>query len=170
MTYYQLEAQRVVGIPLYKNGEIVEFALVDLEDAHKVLSISNKWKVNTQGYAYCRKGSEPNRVTVLMHRVILDNPENMVDHINRNRIDNRRGNLRPATAAQNFLNRERPTDKTSGFIGVQKQSANRFIARIGVNKQRVYLGGYRTAEEAARVYDAAARKYHGGFAPLNFPD
>lgn len=170
MTYYQLEGQQVVGIPLYRKGEIVAFALVDFEDAKKVLSISNKWKVNTDGYPYCRKGTEPNRVLMLMHRVIMDEPEGMVDHANRNRLDNRRANLRRATPLQNILNRDWVARNKLGYYGINQQRDGRFIARITHEGQRLYLGRFGTAEEAARAHDVAARKYHGEFAQLNFPD
>lgn len=169
MEYYLIEQKRFVGIPLFAGDEVVDFALVSFEDAERILKITNKWRINSHGYAYCRKGNDPHRKLFLMHRVVLNaSEEEVVDHINRKRLDNRRVNLRIATHAQNLLNHPPVGDKTSGFIGVQRQGAG-FIARIGVQGKRVYLGRYPTAHEAAKAYDLAAIEHHGGFAPLNFP-
>lgn len=108
--------------------------------------------------------------TVSMHRQILNPPKNKnVDHINRNGRDNRRANLRPATVAQNNMNKfsEKGTSK---FKGVHfRREVKRWRASISVNGRKKYLGSYGNEIDAAKTYDKAAKKYYGQFAYLNFP-
>lgn len=95
-----------------------------------------------------------------------------VDHRNRNKLDNRRGNLRPASASQDGANRVRRQKKTSRFRGVSwYKQTSRWHAQITV-KQRVQHLGYfegspRGEEEAARAYNKVAAREFGEFARLN---
>lgn len=93
----------------------------------------------------------------------------MVDHINGNGLDNRRSNLRQVTHAQNCRNRRLNSDNTSGYKGVNRFPSS-WRAGIVVNQRFHHLGMYATAEEAALAYDEGARRLHGEFARLNFPD
>lgn len=85
----------------------------------------------------------------------------LVDHINGDTLDNRAENLRLVSYLENTWN-ARPIANRTGFPGVQTQPYG-FVARITVNKQRIHLGVFETAEEAALVYDEARRKHHGEF-------
>lgn len=105
-----------------------------------------------------------------MHHLILGIPSSIqVDHRNRNALDNRRGNLRHCTSAENVFNRGIRCDNTSGYIGV-KLRGRRYAAAINFDRKRISLGCFATAEEAARVRDTAALRFHGKFAVLNFPE
>lgn len=106
-----------------------------------------------------------------MHRVIANaGSGQVIDHVNGIRLDNRRGNLRGCTQAENCRNTRRIRNST-GIRGVIKDSRdNRYGASIRVNDKVYGLGRYATAEEAGRVYDSAARQLHGEFAVLNWPD
>ena len=108
--------------------------------------------------------------TVYMHREIMRIPIGMeTDHIDGNKLNNRRGNLRICTEMQNRRSRGRDVDNTSGYEGVTWRKSNRkWVARIAVNKVPIHLGSFLTSEEAARAYDAAALKYYGEFAFPNF--
>jgi hypothetical protein len=99
----------------------------------------------------------------------MDNPiGKMVDHINRDTLDNTRENLRVATRAENLRNSKLRSDSKCNFKGVSKKG-NRFIARIQISvDKRLHLGYFNTEEDAARAYDAAAKQYFGNFANLNF--
>jgi hypothetical protein len=105
---------------------------------------------------------------VYMHRQIMGEPEGLlVDHIDRDGLNNRRSNLRTCDSEGNARNRSRRRDNTTGFKGVYRgKDCIGWIAKI----QDTYLGMYPTAEEAARAYDTAAVRTFGEFASLNFPD
>ena len=108
-----------------------------------------------------------------MHRVIISAvPGQIVDHINRDTLDNRRGNLRIVTARQNVLNsRLLQAHNRSGYRGVCWQSDRRkWRATIHVNRRNIHLGWFHCPEEAARAYDFAAKQLHEGFSPLNFEE
>ncbi len=106
-----------------------------------------------------------------LHRLILGITKSdiHVDHIDGNTLNNLRENLRPATAQQNQCNYRREMVSISGFRGVNLQRNGTFQARISLNGKLKHLGTFKTAEQAARAYDGAARILHGEFATFNFP-
>lgn len=91
-------------------------------------------------------------------------PVAMLDHISCNQADSRMENLREATNAENRRNRGRQRNNKSGFKGVSKQGTAFQADITDINGKTIYLGRYRTPEEAHEAYKAAARKYHGEFA------
>lgn len=103
----------------------------------------------------------------LLHRYLLGvTDRRLVDHINRNGLDNRRANLRVCTPTQNNANRTVSRTSKSGYKGVwwHQQSARPWRAAIKVHGQRRYLGTFRTAEEAHGAYLLAAKREFGEFA------
>lgn len=130
-----------------------------------------KWftrKVGCYMYAYRNSDGE----AYAMHRVImediLDRPlekGELVTHVDGNRLNNRRSNLRVVTYAQNGYNKRLSSRNTSGYKGVYwHRSANKWAARISKNYKQKHLGLFNTPEEAHRAYCEAAEKYHGEFA------
>jgi hypothetical protein len=90
-------------------------------------------------------------------------PADQIDHINRQKADNRIANLRPATNAQNQANRLRRCDNNSGYRGVGHRGG-RWQACIQLDGRNTCLGTFGTPEEASAAYHAAAVARYGKFA------
>lgn len=136
--------------------------------------ISLTWHISSSGYV-ARNTPRPNRRQMRLHRVVLARAlgrelarDELVDHANGNRLDNRRENLRIATGAQNIYNRAVSVGVT-GYKGVYRNTRSRtYQAAITVNRKKIYLGSFYDPRDAARAYDVAARKVAGLFARGNF--
>lgn len=88
-------------------------------------------------------------------------PEDQIDHINRNKDDNRIENLRECSTKENCQNRKKQRNNTSGHTGVNwSKSCNKWRVEICVNRKGKYLGLYENLEEAIQIYKEAKRKYH----------
>lgn len=122
--------------------------ILDKNDKH-LLEIRTWFIHKSSGYVACKL----NNKFVTLHRMIMGFPNMQVDHINRNKLDNRRENLRLVYPSENNLNKGLPRNNSSGFKGVAKHKKNgTYVAYIG-KIPRIYLGSYRTKEDAAYVYD-----------------
>ena len=134
------------------------FAIVDDED----FEFLNQWKWSMDGKGYaCHQGMK-------MHRVITDAPANMFcDHINGNRLDNRKCNIRFVTNKQNIWNQKKKSTNTSGYKGVSFQNG-KWHSKITANGKQYHIGYYETKEEAAKAYDEKAKELHGDYARTNF--
>jgi len=156
----------IAKVPLYGRGtHLYGWAVIDLQDLDKVKGTA--WTLSKTGYAVGRPSGSKNAIK--MHRYILLGLDSgkIVDHIDRNPLNNRRENLRICTTLGNARNTKISKNNTSGFKGVRKTKNNTWKARITVNWKEIHLGHFKTKEEAAIAYNNAAIKYHGEFASLN---
>jgi len=151
-------------IPLGK-GKV---AIVDEEDYDHLMQWN--WHVSAWGYAIRFFRPKGKLRVIWMHREILrTHPSMQTDHVNQNRLDNRKANLRQCTATQNQGNRWKSKQaKTSRFKGVYwARRQRRFVANGregGTNKR---LGSFHSEMEAAKAYNSWASRYFGKFAELN---
>lgn len=148
-------------IPLGKNGHVI------ICDCHYDEIVSSKWYFDGR---YAKRDILQNGKRIgreYMHRAILRVDAGMlVDHINRNKLDNRCSNLRQVTLSQNAINSTK-SNKT-GYRGVQYQPkgvTKKWRAYIGGNSRSI--GVYHTKQEAAKAYNAEAIKLYGEYAKLN---
>ena len=153
-----------------EDGDIVKCMLpngksfiFDKDDLPLVRQYS--WSIDNHGYvrSWCEHYG-----FFKLHRLLLgfDTPD-MVDHINGIRSDNRRCNLRLATAEQNSRNSAMHRDNRTGYKGVSLHKSGKYHARINVDKRCISLGYFTDPLQAALAYDKAATLYFGEYARLN---
>lgn len=152
----------VCHIPL-QNGQV---AICDETEFEKVSKCN--WYLSAKSGKYVRTSNPDNRkIKKSLHNFLY--PEfKMLDHINRNKLDNRSCNLRECTNQQNQANRPHQKNNSSGFKGVSFNKNKIYEAKIMFFKKRIHIGYFNDPEEAARAYDAKAREFFGDFALCNF--
>ena len=125
-------------------------------------------KVNNRGYVQVHYRGALRVAHRLAFAIMEGREPKVLDHINRDRSDNRWCNLREVTPSQNMWNRSRQSNNTSGYKGVYWHTkAKKYRAKIKKFSVVVWLGDYDTAEAAAAAYNKAALELHGEFACLN---
>lgn len=127
-----------------------------------------KWTVSNSGYARRSKTTYTNgrrqQRNVYMHKEVYGY-DSSVDHINRDKLDNRKSNLRYCTLSQNQANRVAPKTNTSGYKGVCYEKRNgKWRAHIRVNGKQRFLGYFDNPEAASMAYTVAAQYHFGEFA------
>lgn len=155
--------QDFCAMSLYnKLGEKVGVCLFDIE--HKSEIEKYKWYLNKKGYVYSGKGG-------YLHRLILQlkkGEKYVADHINRDRLDNRKINIRRCSRSQNNMNSIVSQNNISGYKGVWWfKPTKRWVVGIGKDYNSIHLGYFDTKEEAALVYNEKAKELFGENARLN---
>ncbi|NES03982.1 MAG: hypothetical protein F6K22_14750 [Okeania sp. SIO2F4] len=148
---------------LITRGQVV---IVDEQDYEELSK--HKWYL-IDGFAARTIKKDDKRTTIYMHRVIMDAPMGVsVYHINHNKLDNQRENLRLVKGSARM--HRRPSVKhSSKYRGVYWcKDKRKWIAEIKVYKKQIRLGRFEVEKDAAIAYDEAARKYYGSLARTNF--
>lgn len=153
-----IEYEDYAEIVLYdKQHNEVARTIIDLEDVEKIKNY--KWSRESAGYVI-------SSTHIKLHRLIMDCPEDMfVDHVNHNRLDNRKQNLRTCTKQQNNWNKSTQHNNTSGFPGINMLPGGKYRVRITMNNRRMHIGCYNTLEEAIEARKQAEVEYFGEYAP-----
>jgi hypothetical protein len=151
-----------------------EWTILDVEDYYRFGNF--KWSLGgSRKNFYAVRGIKNKKEEVeesRLHRAIMKAPKGrIVDHKNCNGLDNRRENLRIATRAQNACNSRKRKNTSSRFMGVYfHKRGNKWGARLQHHGKDIWIGYFRSEVDAAHAYDKVAKKYHGEFARLNFPE
>lgn len=158
----------MIRVPLTRGYE------AKIDKSFRLLATAYRWHaIGRDGAVYAaRKQRVAGKlITIYMHREIAEAGAGQeVDHINGDRLDNRRSNLRLCSHRENGRNVRTPTHNRSGFRGVAVRPNGRFDALIVIDGRQRYLGRFKSAIEAACAYDTAAAANFGAFARLNFGD
>lgn len=140
--------------------------LFDPEDAELVSS--RGWHLSKLGYV---AGKEHRRERPL-HRLLIEADSDLdIDHINRDKTDYRRGNLRVCSHQHNCFNQKRKKTNTTGYIGVSyAKNMGKYESYIHKDGVKYGLGYYSSPIEAAFVRDAAADYFFGEYSNKNFDE
>ena len=157
---FEVSTNGYVKIFLYnKMGEVINTTTIDEHNIE--LCKGYKWHI-TNGYACAHIDGK----FTYLHRFLLDVKEDeIIDHINRNKLDNRIENLRICSQEQNTWNSKKPSHNTSGYKGVCfDKSKNKWAAQISINNVTKLIGRYSTKEEARVAYVKKAMEIRGEYA------
>lgn len=133
--------------------------IFDFQDWDTVTQWS--WSVDPRGYL----ATTVNKKHVTLHNFLMKPPKGMVvDHINGNRLDNRRKNLRVCTPHQNSMNKGKSKNNQTGVTGISMTPGGKYRARIMVNRKEIRLGHYETLAEAVNARKLAEMKFFGEYA------
>lgn len=157
-------------IPLHGRGGVFHgWAMVDLGDIDLLGGIA--WTLDGRGYVVGRPAGFKSPIT--LHRWLMVGSQKVgfaVDHIDRDKLNNRRANLRFCTQSQNTKNTSLAQSNTSGAKGVSRDVNGRWRARIWKDRVEIHLGTFSTVEDARAAYDRAAIELHGDFASPNMAE
>ena len=149
---YKILDNYAVGV--FENGKEM---LLDIDDLDIVSDRS--WNIDSLGYPYTVVDGR----NVRLHIFLLGKPQKglVTDHINRNKLDNRRGNLRRCTQRENTHNSPIRSNNKSGVTGVYyDKKLKLWRAQIQVNGKPKHLGGFKNLEDAVITRKQAENKYY----------
>lgn len=161
-----------VSIELLGNHAQEENACVLISMQHLPLILECKWFLGADGYAKCYstidKKMSFGRSGLKMHKLIFPVSKGyVVDHINRNKLDNRIDNLRKCTYQQNSWNRTKNKNSTNKYKGVKQNTNGTWSAVVCKNGLRNEINNIATEKEAAQIYDYMAEELFGEYAGYN---
>lgn len=155
---YNLDGKFGIGLTFNTNEEFY----FDLEDYDKIKDYC--W-CNHDGYLITNSKNTEKQFNIKIHRLIMNASDfnQKVDHINHNKLDNRKCNLRVCTNQQNCFNHKVHSDNTTGYSGItlckDRKDKNVYRARIFINKKGIHLGYFDKLEDAVEARRKAEEKY-----------
>lgn len=156
--YYKNEYREEGNIVYVKLRNTNNEMICNKEDWEKFRM--HAWKESHKGYAISLYKDESKKVHFFHRMVIGAEKGEIVDHINQNRLDNRRENLRKTSSSMNSFNRK--TKNKSGYSGVTYSNGKWNVA-MTVNYKPIYLGRYEKLEDAIEARKSAELKYRGEY-------
>lgn len=152
------ESKYMKIIYAFKGEEI----FVDDEEYGELNKI--KWCCG-DGYALSTLHINDKKFTLRMHRVILKALKGQcIDHINHNKLDNRKENLRFCSKSENSRNKILRANNISGVSGVRwDKQDNKWEVYVAVKNKKIHLGHYENLDNAIAVRKSAEQKYYGEF-------
>lgn len=155
-------------IPVKRNNKF--YGIIKIDYADRDMFKEFKWHISAAGYVIRAQLSKINKLRppLFLHREILKAPKGkVVDHINHNKLDNRRSNLRICSQAENTQNTKVYKNNKSGYTGVfynKHIRGKKWQAMITLNNKQ-YIKYCATREEAIKERKKLAKKYFKEFAP-----
>lgn len=139
---------------------------IDEDDLEKFQIKGNFFNVTSHGYVRVLNYIDGKYKQTYLHRLITNAPKELqVDHINGNRLDNRKENLRLCTSGNNNKNRACFSGRYKGVHFAKKNKS--WVAQITKDYKIKHLGTFATEEEAARAYNVASKELHGEYGYIN---
>jgi hypothetical protein len=155
------------------------------QNAHMLVSLESymtiikyKWYLGKCGYPVTYQSidkKEKSNVGIKIHKMLFgliglieSNEKMVIDHINRNKLDNRLENLRICSAKQNSYNTSKRKDSKNKYKGVKKQGKNKWCVSITKDGNKHEIKDIENEKEAAYIYDLLAEELFGEYAGKNF--
>ncbi|MDD4804522.1 MAG: HNH endonuclease [Candidatus Pacebacteria bacterium] len=139
-----------------------DYILIDLDDVDRCSK--HKWSEKSEGYIQ----TDISGKKMSLHQFIMNNPKTRIDHINGDRKDNRKCNLRIVTNQENIFNCRLTSNTISKRRGITWDSKNKgWRARIGINYKSIYLGTFENKLDAIKARENAEIKYFGQYRRIN---
>ena len=151
-----------IAIQGFENYKISNLGSVINDLTNKILNGG----IDNLGYRYVNLYKDKKTYNRRVHKLValhfLDNNKPFVDHINNNKLDNKKSNLRYVTPSENNMNRQMAENNTSGFKGVYwKVKTKKWFARICVNRTIIHLGYFDNIEDAKQARINKANELFG---------
>lgn len=133
-----------------RGDKVIGHALVDDEDYERLSK--HTWRLHSKGYATRSSSTNSKETRLMMHREVVNAGELQIDHIDRNKLNNQKENLRIATNGLNQRNKGLQKNNTSGTTGViWDKGKKRWRAVVKIDSKNNYLGNYVKIEDAVEA-------------------
>jgi hypothetical protein len=142
----------------------------EIDDEDLPIVLSHSWYVSSRGYLSATdRTKSPKGETVLLHRLIMNTPKGMcTDHINGDKLNNHKTNLRICTIKQNIRNQKPKIGMTSKYKGVSwSKKMEMWKSGIKIDLRQIHLGYFKDEKDAALAYNESAINNYGEFARIN---